>query len=95
MRTRCHHRSVYRTQEVPLESEIEESQNILTILGDLAEFVDDAEKSWYSFDNEDIMIARDNNPHEGVPLSTLSSIVKCLSPVRQRRISCGAGGENK
>lgn len=86
LRTRCHHRSVYHTREVPLESEIEESKKILEKLGNLAEFVDDAKRSWYSFDGEDIMIARDNKPHKGVPLSTLSSVVKCLSPVRQRRI---------
>lgn len=50
--------------------------------------MDEPNKSWYSGGESDIMIKRDIAPgqKETVPLPFISSVVRGLLPIRQRRI---------
>lgn len=54
-------------------------------LGDLVRFVDDARSSWYRFDDKEIPIVSENDGSI-VSLSSLSSVVRGLQPVQQKRI---------
>jgi len=88
---RQHHRCIYSTPEVPDENDLDKASEILEKLSDLVGFVDEAKKSWYSIGEEDIMIVKQRGMQEDVlPLSSLSSIVRGLVPVRQRRIYVSA-----
>jgi HD superfamily phosphohydrolase len=84
LRKRKHHRCVFYTSEVPTEAELDQSNEALKKLSKLKPFVDEPEKSWYSIGESDIMIER--NVEEVQPLSTFSSVVRGLLPIRQRRI---------
>jgi len=87
LRNREHYRCVYHTPEVPDEDDLDKAKTVLEELSAIVGFVDEAKKSWYSIGEEDIMIEKNSdNQVEIVPLSTLSSVVKGLLPVRQRRI---------
>lgn len=87
LRNREHYRCVYHTPEVPDEDDLDKAKTVLEKLSGIEGFVDEAKKSWYSIGEEDIMIEKySDNQVEIVPLSTLSSVVKGLLPVRQRRI---------
>ncbi len=87
LRTREHYRCIYHTSEVPGEYELDKAEMVLGQLSGLVGFVDEAKKSWYSIGEEDIMIEKNSEGLEAiVPLSALSSVVKGLLPVRQRRI---------
>lgn len=91
---RQHHRCIYSTSEVPDENDLDKASEILEKLSDLVGFVDEAKKSWYSIGEEDIMIVKQRGMQEDVlPLSSLSSIVRGLVPVRQRRIYVSAGNK--
>lgn len=88
LRERKHHRCVFHTSEVPTEEELDQSNAALEKLSELNKFVDTSEKSWYSMGEKDIMIEK-NTPSgtkEALPLSSFSSIVRGLLPIRQRRI---------
>jgi len=87
LRHRQHHRCIHSTPEVPNEHDLDKANEILRELSNLVGFVDEAQKSWYNADEEDIMIAKRQGMQEHVfPLSSISTIVKGLVPVRQRRI---------
>ena len=88
LRERKHHRRVFYTSEVPTETELDQSKAALEKLSGLIQFVDEPEKSWYSTGEKDIMIERNVAPgkKETVPLSSFSSVVRGLLPIRQRRI---------
>lgn len=87
LRKRGHHRCVFCTSEVPTENELDQSNAVLRKLSKLVGFVDSPEKSWYSMGEKDILIERDvSNTKEVVPLSSISSVVRGLLPIRQRRI---------
>ena len=81
-------RLVHQTSETPTARELEIFDRIFDELGDLVGFVRDAEKTWYSLGEQDLQIVRDgqNEPRRGRPLSTLSSIVRNMNPVSQKRI---------
>lgn len=87
LRHRKHHRCVYHTPEIPTEDELDQADSVLEKLGELVRFVDEPEKSWYSFGEKDIMIEQTRAGNVNiVPLSSVSSVVKGLLPIRQRRI---------
>ena len=81
-------RRVYETSESPSPKELEIFEQIFKELGDLVDFVRDAEKTWYSLGEQDLQIVPDGQtePGTGRPLSTLSSIVGSMNPVSQKRI---------
>lgn len=82
------HRCVYETSETPNDEEKDIFERISKELGDLVSFERDAERTWYSLDEQDLQIVPDaqNEPLRGRPLSTISSIVGNMDPVSQRRI---------
>jgi predicted Zn-dependent protease len=88
IKERKHHRCVFYTSEVPTEAELDQSKSAQEKLTGLIQFVDEPEKSWYSTGEKDIVIERNVAPgkKEVVPLSSFSSVVRGLLPIRQRRI---------
>lgn len=87
LKHRKHCRCVYHTSETPDENELDKANRVLEQLSELVEFVDEAEKSWYSTGEEDLMITKPGIGYEEtVPLSLLSSVARGLLPVCQRRI---------
>ncbi|MGI6427994.1 MAG: HD domain-containing protein [Natronincolaceae bacterium] len=87
LKERKHHRCIFCTPEVPTEDELKQSNAALGKLSELIRFVDSPEKSWYSIGEKDILIERDvSGIKEVVPLSSISSVVRGLLPIRQRRI---------
>ncbi len=88
IRNRQHYRKVYETPEVPDQDDLELFEQVANELGDLASFEDTASKSWYKFDSADIPVVRRPGRGEGeiVVLSQLSSVVRGLKSVNQRRI---------
>lgn len=89
LKERKHHRCVYQTNEVPTVNDIIELENVTEKLGDLVCFIDHAENSWYKFGKEDITIF-ENITNEKKPdtvlLSNLSSVVRGLNAVKQKRV---------
>lgn len=63
-------------------------EEILGILTGIELFQDSAESSWYKFGPDDIFIVQ--NPgtrrEQSTPLSRISSVVRGLQPLKQRRI---------
>ncbi|HHW40488.1 MAG TPA: HD domain-containing protein [Syntrophomonadaceae bacterium] len=89
IKKRRHHRSVFQTSEVPTVQELNLLEDICNELGELVCFIDEAESSWYKFGREDIYILPDENKKNSrktKQLSTISSVVKGLKPIRQRRV---------
>jgi len=89
VRDRGHHRFVYQTNEVPTVEDLMSLERIIAELGDMISFVDEAESSWYKFGREDIRILpeeKKKRSRKTKQLSTISSVVKGLKPVKQRRI---------
>ncbi len=88
LRERRHYRRVYETPEVPSQDDLEFAEHVSSTLGDLVGFEDTASSSWYKFDSADIPILL--RPGEGgeklSALSHLSSVVRGLKAVNQRRI---------
>lgn len=89
LKERKHYRCVFKTRENPTPQEIdlcEKIGNEFTRLG-IDGFRDNASNSWYKVGNEDILIcSEDEKDRRTVPLSSLSSLVKGLSPVIQQRV---------
>lgn len=87
LKSREHYRCIYHTPEIPDEDDLDKASMVLEKLTGLVAFVDEAKKSWYSAGEEDIMIVKTrDNLEEILPLSSMSTVVKGLLPVRQRRI---------
>ncbi|AOQ23322.1 Deoxyguanosinetriphosphate triphosphohydrolase-like protein [Moorella thermoacetica] len=89
IRKRRHHRSIYQTSEVPTVEELNLLEEISDELGEIVCFVDEAESSWYKFGREDISILPEENKgrnRKTNQLSAISSVVKGLNPIKQRRI---------
>ena len=97
LKERKHHRCVFYTSEVPTEAELDRSNEALIRLSKFEPFVDEPKKSWYSEGESDIMVERDLTPDlkETVPLSSFSSVVKGLLPIRQRRIYVPLEGQEE
>lgn len=89
LKERKHFRCVFKTRENPTPKEIDLCEIIGSEFNKLGVpgFQDNASSSWYKVGNEDILIcSEDENDRRTVPLSSLSSLVKGLSPVIQQRI---------
>lgn len=87
IKNRRHYRCVYHTPEVPNENDLDKANVVLGKLSGFPHFADEAEKSWYSRDKGEVMVVLKGKEREHtVPLASLSSVVKGLLPVRQRRI---------
>lgn len=88
IRNRNHDRCAFETPESP---DFDDGMRLKTIrdeLGDRVSFVDRAERSWYKFDNSDILIvSRGTRGGKGVEkLSQKSSVVSGLMAVNRYRI---------
>lgn len=88
IRNRNHDRCVFETPESPEFRDGQHLESIRKELGDRVSFVDRAERSWYKFDNTDILIVlRDTIGGKNVEkLSQKSSVVSGLKAVNQHRI---------
>jgi hypothetical protein len=88
IRERKHFKKVHETKEVPDKAELEFAEEVCKRIGDKVGFVDEAEKSWYKFQDQDIPVLQGTKgPQEFLtPLSKLSSVVKGLKSVNQIRI---------
>lgn len=88
IRKRGHYRKVYQTPESPSESDLESFECLSSKLGDFNVFVDVASSSWYKFDTAEIpiLLRVTVSNEELTVLSLLSSIVRGLKTVSQRRI---------
>jgi hypothetical protein len=89
LRERKHHRCVYQTSEVPTVDELARLEEVTSKLGSMISFIDEAEKSWYKFGKEDINILPEKNKQKSqrsVLLSSMSSVVKGLNAVKQKRV---------
>lgn len=86
--SRQHYRRVYETPEVPSQEDLEFAENVSETLGDLTGFVDTASNSWYKFDSADIpiLLQPGRRNEKLTTLSHLSSVVRGLKAVHQRRI---------
>jgi HD superfamily phosphohydrolase len=85
---RNHDKCVYETGEVPSERELTEIKDVYDKFQTEISFDDSAEKSWYKTGKEDILILYGfGDKEENLrPLSTISSIVKSMQPIKQKRI---------
>lgn len=88
LQERRHYRRIYETPEVPSQKDLEFFENVSSTLGDLIGFEDTASMSWYKFDSADIpvMLRPGQRGEELTALSRLSSVVRGLKAVNQRRI---------
>ncbi len=100
LRERRHHRCVYQTKEVPTVDELNRLEEVRNKLDSIISFVDQAEKSWYKFEKEDVNIMpshgeRDVKNANTILLSSLSSVVKGLKAVMQKRVYVPLEGKEK
>ena len=88
LRKRRHYRRVFETPEVPSQGDLEFAEHVSSSLGDLVGFEDTASSSWYKFDSADIpvLLRQGQEDEELSALSRLSSLVRGLKAVNQRRI---------
>ena len=88
IRERKHFKKVHATKEAPDKADLEFAEEVCEHLGDRVGFIDQAEKSWYKFQDQDIPVLQGTkSPKEFLtPLSKLSSVVKGLKAVNQIRI---------
>ncbi len=88
IRSRNHDRCVFETPESPELKDRELLAEIRVELADRISFVDTAEKSLYKFDNSEVWILRDarRGTDSVDSLSNLSSVVRGLRAVNQRRL---------
>ena len=84
IRERDHYREVYHTDEVPSLGGDDLFRTVANALGDLVKHEDSADKSWYKFEREEIVVERDDNSR--VLLSEICPSVKGLSGVKQKRL---------
>ena len=88
IRNRNHDRCAFETPESPDFDDGQRLQTIRNELGNRVSFVDRAERSWYKFDNTDILtVSRETSGGKSVgKLSQVSSVVSGLKAVNQNRI---------
>ena len=88
LKQRRHHRMVYQTPEAPQQADLDLVVQISDALGESIGFIDKAESSWYRFGSTDIPILMSpGSARENLTcLSELSSVVRGLKAVSQRRI---------
>jgi len=83
---RKHDRCIYETNEVPTEDELSKIEEVYLKISSKVSFIDSAEKSWYKFDKTDLNVQRKQSSTKIFPLSEISSIVRGLMPIKQKRI---------
>jgi HD superfamily phosphohydrolase len=87
LRDREHFRRVFETPEVPTTDDLERFDEAMRALSALDPVGRDAKKSWYKFQDEQIRVRSSGvQRFRTKPLSELSSVVRGLAPVNQRRI---------
>jgi uncharacterized protein len=82
---RDHFREVTHTQETPSSDDLERAREWRTALGNLLATEIHAETSWYKTGPLDVQIWSEVPKREVKPLSTYSSVVRGMQPVRQMR----------
>jgi hypothetical protein len=83
---RDHYREITHTSEAPTADELERLDRWRTMLGDQIAAEIPAEKSWYKTGQKDVQIMAETARPDVKPLSTFSSVVKNMKPVRQVRL---------
>jgi hypothetical protein len=83
LKNRNHYRLVHETRETPTKEEVERAIYLVEELKYLGVVSTEAKKSWYKFQKEEIFVRQNK---KSVLLSRLSSIVKGLKTVNQRRL---------
>jgi uncharacterized protein len=83
---RDHFREVIHTSETPSASDLEQLVKWREALGELLAAEMPAEKSWYKAGPADIRILADTPRCKVEPLSTHSSVVRNMEPIRQVRL---------
>lgn len=81
---RNHDKCVFQTSEAPTDRELDQIKDIFDRFQTEISFDDSAEKSWYKTGKEDILILDESERLQ--PLSAMSSIVKSMQPIKQKRI---------
>lgn len=84
--TRDHYREITHTPETPAAGDLERLNAWRSALGDSLAAEIPAQKSWYKTDQSDVQIMAETPTREVKPLSTYSSVVKNIDPVRQVRL---------
>ncbi len=92
--SRDHHRLVYRTAEVPEDDEITETKELMSELSELSPVEKSATSSWYKFARNEVLVTDGASGGKGSPLSTLSSVVRNLGAVDERRIYVPSANKN-
>ena len=83
---RDHYREIVHTPETPNAADLKRLDQWREALGDLLAVERSAEKSWYRVGPTGILVSS-KNPGEGAkPLSTYSSVVGNIEPIRQIRL---------
>ncbi|MBN1294026.1 MAG: HD domain-containing protein [Candidatus Latescibacteria bacterium] len=88
IKKRNHYRCIFETKEVPDQNDLERYENIYNNLKDILTFTDSTTNIWYKFDDKDIKILEQENTtgEKLILLSQLSSVVRGLNTVNQKRI---------
>ncbi|MCL4552403.1 MAG: HD domain-containing protein [Candidatus Marsarchaeota archaeon] len=84
IKERDHYREVHHTDEVPSMDDIDNFRAVADALGQIVKLEDSADKSWYKFEKEEIVVERDNGLR--VQLSDICFSVKGLHGVKQMRL---------
>ncbi len=83
---RDHFREIRHTQETPDETDLDNLDEWRGKLGELLAAEISAEKSWYKIGSADVPVIADLSPRDVKSLSSYSSIVGSIKPVRQVRM---------
>jgi HD superfamily phosphohydrolase len=83
---RDHYREVIHTPETPTRVDLDRLNNWRHALGDLLAAEIPAEKSWYKAGATDVQVLTVAPKPEVKPLSTYSSVVRSIEPIRQVRL---------
>jgi HD superfamily phosphohydrolase len=84
--TRDHYREIIHTPETPTPDDLGRLQNWRHALGELLAAELPAEKSWYKAGPPDVQVVTESPAPEVKPLSTYSSVVRNIEPIRQVRL---------
>jgi HD superfamily phosphohydrolase len=84
--TRDHYREIIYTSETPTPDELDRLQNWRDALAELLAAELSAEKSWYKAGPTDVQVLTEGPNPQVKPLSTYSSVVRSMEPIRQVRL---------
>lgn len=83
---RDHYREIIHTPETPTPDDLDHLAQWRNALGDLLAAEISAEKSWYKSGPADVQVLTEAPQTEVKPLSTYSSVVRSIEPIRQVRL---------